>query len=94
MEINKLIVTYARGLEPMRGIDIFVDAKKICLFTRESRSIIGDNKVNYGSNESQGGFGEWAQRELGVCDQGNFKPNLREAISKAAQDVRLALLLN
>ena len=44
-------------------------------------NIIGDNKVNYGSNEiPQGGFGEWAQRELReFCDQGRviFKPKLK-----------------
>ena len=81
---DKLIVTYAaRGLEPMRGIDIFVEiAKKICLLDpRIQVYIIGDNKVNYGSNEiPQGGFGEWAQRELReFCDQGRviFKPKLK-----------------
>ena len=51
----------------MRGIDIFVEiAKKICLFDpRIQIYIVGDNKVNYGSNEiPKGGFGEWAQQEL------------------------------
>ena len=80
---DRLIVTYAaRGLEPMRGIDIFVQlAKKICTFDERIQVyIIGDNKVNYGSNEiPSGGFGAWAQNELkDLCEKGKviFKPRL------------------
>ena len=80
---DRLIVTYAaRGLEPMRGIDIFVQlAKKICTVDdRIQIYIIGDNKVNYGSNEiPSGGFGAWAQNELkDLSNKGQviFKPRL------------------
>ena len=51
----------------MRGIDIFVElVKKICTVDERIQVyIIGDNKVNYGSNEiPPGGFGTWAQNEL------------------------------
>ena len=91
---DRLVITYAaRGLEPMRGIDIFVEiAKRICLIDQRVQIyIIGDNKVNYGSNEIPKG-GLALEMEINLINYLNrvelyLSLSSKQAICKITQNI-------